>query len=399
MKKGDTEMKDNNLISRTNFEIPVVALRKMPDPVDEETFSRYFAVVKVSDLPFDLPKETNPRKQNLKTAVAKKIEQSLIGHETGQLFHLLNRGLLISAHSVTFDNKVTPPIMTLRLPNQEKHGLVDGGHTYEIIKKNIENMPYDQYVTLEIMTGIEDDFEVIAGARNTSVQVKDKSLAELEGKLDVIHNLVKGLPFEHDINYVEFDEHHIDVLDVIAILTIFHNDIHHDSNPVYCYSYKSIALKNYLTHIDTYKKFHKVVKDIFALHDHIKKTMKQNYSGDLGRLKEIGYKDGKAEFALQYSKRDENDEFQKIKYDIPSGFVYPILGSIRFLIEDTNSGVYGWKFDPLKFYDKYVAKQLVDLTMEASRELGRNPMAVGKSPRHWNGLYNQVATTFYQMKE
>jgi hypothetical protein len=371
----------------------------MPDPIDESRFSRYFAVTKVSDLPGDLPKDTNPRKQNLNTSVAKKIRESLIGHDTGQLFHLLNRGLLISAQSVIYDNKTN--IMTLRLPNKEKHGLVDGGHTYEIIKRNLENMPFDQYVTMEIMTGIEEDFEEIAGARNTSVQVKEKSLAELEGKLAVIHTLMRGLPFEHDINYVEFDEHEIDVLDVIAILTIFHDDLHGNNHPIYCYSNKSNALKTYLNqkHTDSYLKLQDVVKDIFSLHDHIKRTMNKFYSGDFGKLKEIGYKAGKEKFPLKYSNRKVNGDFEKIKYDVPSGFVYPILGGMRFLIETAPTGSYVWKTDPAKFYDKHVAKQLIELTMEASKELGRNPMAVGKSVRHWNGLYNQVATTYYKLKK
>jgi len=36
----------------------------------------------------------------------------------------------------------------------------------------------------------------------------------------------------------------------------------------------------------------------------------------------------------------------------------------------------------------------VELTLQASDELGRNPMAVGKSSRHWEGLYNYVAATY-----
>ncbi|MBI3592420.1 MAG: AIPR family protein [Nitrospirae bacterium] len=157
-------------------------------------------------------------------------------------------------------------LLKLRLPNREKHGLVDGGHTYEVIKANIENLPYDQYVTIEIMTGIEDDFTEIAGARNTSVQVKDKSLAELEGKLDVIHLLMKGLPFEQDINYVEFDDKDIDVLEVVALLTIFHNDLHKNAHPMYCYSGKATALKVYLRQRETYSKLRDVAADIFQLH-------------------------------------------------------------------------------------------------------------------------------------
>jgi len=386
------------MTTKIEYTFPVFALRKMPDPIDDKKMERYFAVVKVSDLPKDLPKDTNPRKQNLNTAVAKKILSGLQGHDTGQLFHLLNRGLLISAEAVKFDNKSN--LLTLSLPNREKHGLVDGGHSYEIIKENLPSTPFDQYITLEVMTGIEDDFQEIAGARNTSVQVKDKSLAELEGKLDVVHALVKGLPFEQDINYVEFDTRDIDVMEVIAILTIFHNDLHASgSHPVYCYSSKSSALKTYLKQPNTYLKLRDVIGDVFKLHDHIKRTMWDVYKdvtggGKLGSLKEIGYKNGQSKFPLYFSTK-VGDDFERQPYDIPSGFVYPILGAIRFLIETGGSGAYAWMTDPIKFYDKHVGNPLIGLTMEASKELGRNPMAVGKSSRHWNGLYNQVATTYF----
>lgn len=385
--------------TKLEYTFPVFAVRKMPDPVNPEKLSRYFVVAKVSDLHRDLPKDTNPRKQNLNTQVAKKIAEGLIGHDTGQIFHLLNRGLLFSAESVLFDNKNN--LLTLRLPNKEKHGLVDGGHTYEVIKANLENLSFDQYITLEIMTGIEDDFQEIAGARNTSVQVKDKSLAELEGKLDVIKTLVKGLPFEKDINYVEFDEKEIDVLEIVAILTIFHNDLHKDSHPIGCYSGKSATLKTYLKQPNTYLKLIDVAQTIFVLHDHIKRTMWDIYKklgGNLGKLKEIGYKDGKEKFPLYFS-RKVNGDYERIAYDIPAGFVYPILGAIRFLLKTGDNGAYEWMTDPIKFYNKHVGKELIDLTMEASKELGRNPMAVGKSVRHWNGLHNQVAATYFKINK
>jgi len=145
------------MTTKIDYTFPIKALRKMPDPIDDSKLSRYFAVVNVSDLPSDIPMETNPRKQNLKTQVAKKIAEGLLGHESGQLFHLLNRGLLISADSVSFDNKNNQ--LTLKLPNKEKHGLVDGGHTYKIILENKQNMAFDQFITIEIMTGIEEDFQ------------------------------------------------------------------------------------------------------------------------------------------------------------------------------------------------------------------------------------------------
>ena len=56
---------------KSEFTFPVLAFRKMPDPVKENQYGRFYSIAKVSDIPPDLPKDTNPRKQNLNTSVAK----------------------------------------------------------------------------------------------------------------------------------------------------------------------------------------------------------------------------------------------------------------------------------------------------------------------------------------
>jgi hypothetical protein len=380
-------------LSKTKYTFNVESLRKFADPLAPAR-ARYFAVVDTRFLPEDFPLETNPREQNLNSKVARKIRESFLGPETSPLFHLLNRGLLLSAESVTYDNQKDE--ITIAMSSPQTHGVVDGGHTYRVITENQASVSEPRYVTLEIMTGVEDEFESIAGARNTSVQVKEKSLAELEGKLEVIKGMVKGLPFDADIAYKENEEKSIDVLDVIAVTTIFNNQLH-SSHPVYAYSSKGRTLQVYLEHINSYRGLAPVAKEIFKLHDHVKRTFPDIYKdigGRPGALKEIGYKNGKLRWPLYFSAKVEGD-FEKTAYDVPTGFVYPILGAMRFLLEnDQATGNYKWKTDPIKLYDKSVGKKLVELTIDASSELGRNPMAVGKSSRHWEGLYNYVAATY-----
>jgi hypothetical protein len=380
-------------MSQTKYTFAVESLRKFADPITPGR-ARFFTVVNTKFLPTDFPLETNPREQNLNSKVARKIRDSFLGPDSGSLFHLLNRGLLLSADSVSFDNQKDE--ITIVMSNLQTHGVVDGGHTYKVITGNQALASEPRYVTLEIMTGVEDDFEAIAGARNTSVQVKEKSLAELEGKLDNIKAVIRGLPFAGDVAYKENEEKAVDVQDVIAILTIFHND-RNTTHPVYAYSSKGRTLQVYLEGIDGYKKLEPVAKEIFKLHDHIKKTFPELYKdtgGRPGALKEIGYKNGKLRWPLYFSPKIGGD-LERTAYDVPSGFVYPILGAMRFLLDkDSATGNYKWKTDPLKLYDKVVGTKLVELTIDASSELGRNPMAVGKSSRHWEGLYNYVAATY-----
>ena len=93
-------------MTKRTFNIPVESFRKIPNPYKEGPSSvsqMYTAICDVKDLPEDLIDwmETNPRKQNTNSGVAKKIRASLV---EGKDFHLLNRGILLSAIDVTFNN-------------------------------------------------------------------------------------------------------------------------------------------------------------------------------------------------------------------------------------------------------------------------------------------------------
>jgi hypothetical protein len=395
--------------SKKSFTFKVESFRKLPDPVAPDDRERYFAICETANLPLDFPMETNPREQNLNSKVAKKIREGFLNIKDGEpstenpLLHLLNRGLLISAKCADFNNH--NGLLTVEMTDPWRHGLVDGGHTYKIVTSTIrgEQPPVPQYITLEIITGIEDDFEAIAGARNTSVQVKQKSLAELEGRLDIVHDLVQGTPFENDIAYVENEDKPIDVENVVALLTLFHTAIHGEAQPWYTYSIKARTLQVYLDHEKSYAGLAPIAAKIFQLHDHIKRTFPDYYKsvtggsfGRLGALKEIGYKDGKLSYPLYFSPK-KNGDFEKVAHDIPGGFVYPILGAMRVLAEPDSKGKYKWATEPINFYDT-VATKLVELTMLASGEFGRNAMAVGKSPRHWEGLYSHAAASYFRTR-
>ena len=70
-------------MTEKTFNIPVESFRKIPNPYKEGPSSlsqMYTAICDVKDLPEDLINwmETNPRKQNTNSGVAKKIRASLV---------------------------------------------------------------------------------------------------------------------------------------------------------------------------------------------------------------------------------------------------------------------------------------------------------------------------------
>lgn len=103
--------------------------RKFDDPLGNETSRKYIFYVKTCDVPDGIPMATNPRDQKLTSSVASTITDSLLSND-GQ-FHLKNRGIILSAKRVRYDNRLQE--VTLEFEDESCHGNIDGGHTYKIL--------------------------------------------------------------------------------------------------------------------------------------------------------------------------------------------------------------------------------------------------------------------------
>lgn len=384
------------------------SFRKIPNPFYNlenymDNSEMYIMICDVKDIPKDIPMETNPREQKLTTAVAKKIRSSL-KNESSKNFYLLNRGLTISAKSVRYDNK--NDLVTIEFDDNEVHGNIDGGHTYKIILEEQENLDYgEQFVKIEILTGVEDIFQELAAARNTSVQVQDKSIAELEDRFEIIKQAIKEEPYSKNIFFKENDDGDIDVADILSILNSFNIDKYpnKNENPVISYTGKGQCIKNYINihkeHGDSiknpYVKMKNVMTDIFKLYDYLEKNMRKFYSNGISNKKYgaitgvVPRKDGKQAFKTKFYKED-------MEYLTPNGFIYPILGAFRALLKEDENGYYKWKKDPFEVMDK-VGSELVSNTINMSRELGNNPNATGKNKILWMNLYMTVCMELVDM--
>lgn len=127
-------------MNRKELEIKVDSFRKIPNPYKDPArgmSQMYTAICDVKDIPEELLEwmETNPRKQNIRGGVAKKIKESLI---KGDDFHLLNRGILLSAYDVTYNNYDNK--MKVIFTEPDVHGNVDGGHTLRVLLENRVNL-------------------------------------------------------------------------------------------------------------------------------------------------------------------------------------------------------------------------------------------------------------------
>lgn len=382
---------------------PVESFRKIPNPYKTEGPSvpqMYEAMMDVTMMPAELLEwmETNPRKQNINGKVGKKIKNSLLTGDNN--FHLLNRGLLISAEEVTFSNYDNT--MKVFLSDPECHGDVDGGHTLRVIMENKDALEAGkQFVKVEILTGVESFFEDLAEARNTSTQVRDESIANLKDYFDLIKRVVDNEPFKDRINYVENDDGDIDISDILALLFMFNIKLYPsmDSCPVTAYSSKKKCVDTYINEIEmidegtlaeedsVYFKMRNIIPDIFALYDQLETKINDYYlaknpGGRYGSTSGVTTaKDGKTFHTKFYD--------NEIKYFSPKGFLYPIIGAFRALVCEKD-GVYTWGgCDPFAVMDK-IGPELVATTVERSRQNGNNPNKTGKDSTLWQPLYMRV---------
>ena len=376
------------------FKVNGSTFRKLDDPFENGKSKKYVFYTKVGDVPEGIPMATNPREQKLTSAVAKTIEDSLMSNDG--YFHLKNRGIVISAGKVSFNNRTDE--VTLEFDDDSFHGNIDGGHTYRIICEHKDDN-LDQYVQFEVMTGVEDIIESLARARNTSVQVDEKSMAELANKFDPIKEGIEGMPFFNRIafkqNQIEVNDETgknfkmIDAREIVSIINMFDIDKYDEkTHPTQAYSSKASMLTLYLKDPEHYRRFVNIMPDIFDLYDAIEMEFADAYNstgGRYGRKKYAGYKDGKVVGKSKFCLRD-------LFYKIPDGLMYPTIAAFRTLVVyNANTEKYEWLNgeEPIKVWER-CKESLTSKVMNLASSIGDNPNAAGKEAMVWDMAYMTV---------
>ena len=372
--------------------------RRIPDPVFEDPY-RYVFVVSAKRMPKDIPDDPNARSPKTNRRVYKKVEDSLFNRDDSEsgTFHLKNGGITIVAKSV---RKTGDQNYEVVLQKDGTHGIVDGGHTYEIITKAQSNsdLPEEQHVFVEILTGIEPDWiPDIAGGLNTSVQVQPMSLDNLAKKFDWMKEELQDEPYYDQIAWSENDSGEFDARDLVALMCLFNvDDCSNDdeTQPLYAYSKKSQALQKFEDNPRQFENMRPIIKDIFRFHDIVRcdyhPIWNEQNEGKAGRL---SFSEPKRKGEWEFIFYDESAE-KTAKYRMVNGALYPILSAFRWFVEtDPDSGLAYWRngFEDVLDVWEDCALALIKATHEMSRSLGNKPNAIGKSGPHWSNLHNLVA--------
>lgn len=378
------------------------SFKKMDDPIDKKGgHVKYVCYAKANTIPDEILDwmETNPRQQNMKTTVALNIINSL---KINDCFHELNRGIVLSADEVSYNNK--EEVVKISLNDVAIHGDIDGGHTLRAIidLKNKGELPENRYVFFEIFTGIDSPVE-LASARNISNQVDLKSIQELEKNFEIIKEAVKDTEFANKISYkmYEQDENNVkktvDVREIIAILMMFFQNVYPCTNedgtlnemqPVKCYTGKEATLKKFVDigkeeREATLKNMKNIISDIFHIWDQIEMNFNE-FAKEAGRRyltrNYAKYKKDVVQATSLVSQKP-------MEYVVPRGLIYPIVGAFRALVRiNPETNEYYWVKNP-ELVLKRLGGRLVGIVLDEKTD---SPEYIGKSSNLWNNLFKEV---------
>ena len=366
-----------------------------------------------------IPDHNNPRSHDsddlVKTRISRKIRET-IEKEPGN-FKLRNKGGLIIAHNFNYDDETG--IATIELLDHEVryseekdeirplHGLADGGTTdriiYEMQQANkfnaaLEKAQWHLEVVVFNDNSKDEDFESkkrevitdMSEARNTSQQVKGWSINDLKGDW----NWLKKVLNEHyDDEFVAYDEYakgKITVLDILAILNLFHPYYVGSKAPTSSYSSKGTMLKKFENRDKGFVSLTPVLLDLLELHDYVYSTFNDTYA-KLGTKKSLRRyaKEGDKVFEELEPPRKLLFSNHEADLEVHKGLLFPILASFRALLDFSENNPTAWFTEPKAFWDEH-GPGLINRLLDTLIQYKNNPQTCGKDPNLYRNLYDAV---------
>lgn len=362
----------------------VSEVKSLDDPSGQ--VARKELVIALDQYPADFGLGPNPREPVLTSPVSKKIEETL--RENGENFHLLNRGITIVAKSMEYDNKTQKVRLALaEIEDEERfYGILDGGNTNARINRWREELPEGdagkelgkRFVNVQVLLPNLGDapptqrmitlLNEIKEARNTSVQVKSKSLADARRQFELLKEVLKGESYFEDVMWHEGQNGSLDGLQLVTFLMMFYPTFCKDADgaePSNAYGHKERCLAAYIEYTDNepdeLEKWIKLLPDVVRLYDTIQVTLPEHYEGQFGRIKEVKIYDEKRyeRGSKKYSKTPSTSTYlrEEMKYSYPTGWLYPLFAAFRVLAGPDKTGTsIVWKKDPVEFWKQHAAE-------------------------------------------
>lgn len=385
-----------------NVKFKVEALRTLASPYrrgdkDESTFETiYYLLVDMKELPTNIPLDVNPREPKMTTNVARSLLSAVVEPETD--FYINNRGIVIAAKALTFNTADSEVTIDLGDQDDENdrflYGILDGGHTYTAIMKKRGEIPEDirKFVRIEVITNVQN-ITRLSDARNTSVQVSDMALFNLDDNFDSIKTAIADQVYADLIAYKDNENKPIHVSELLRLMYAFDIDKYPDDNaaPVQSYSGKAQVFKRYKQTFETsfYKSLTQHLPTLVKLYDVIERELPEKYK-EYKKAQGVANPRFGSVRGIESLDNPTKTEFlaTPTKYSVSSGYIYPIFGAFRSLLKyDESAGSVSWLFDPIDIWNE-IGTSIVQNTFETYT----NPQLAGKDKQLWLSNYRIVET-------
>lgn len=385
-----------------NLKFKVEALRTLTSPYrkgdkDESTFETiYYLLVDMKELPSSIPMDVNPREPKMTTNVARSLLAAVVEPETD--FYINNRGIVIAAKSLTFNSTESEVTIDIGNQNDENdkflYGILDGGHTYTAIMRKRDEIPENvrKYVRIEVITNVQN-ITRLSDARNTSIQVSDLALFNLDDKFDNVKSAIAGQTYADLIAYNDNENKPINISELLRLMYAFDIDRYPDDNaaPVQSYSGKAQVFKRYKQAFESpfYKSLTKQLPLLVELYDVIERELPEKYK-EYKKAQGVANPRFGSVRGIESLDTPTKTEFlaTPTKYSVSSGYIYPIFGAFRSLLRfDEATGTVSWLFDPITIWNE-VGTSIVQNTFETYT----NPQLAGKDKQLWLSNYRIVET-------
>jgi hypothetical protein len=400
---------------RASFRIPADEYRSLPFPQSLSKTGNRARVgscfVRVEDLPPELESwlEVNPRtpKKNKKARLVGHVAKAMIRTvlEEPERFALKNQGIYLLVDRVEFTRgEGGQGVVALELSDQERHGIVNGGHSFLAIQEALSNREEDglsgAYVRLHVLEGIDgDEIIELAEGLNRSMQVDDPSLENLSGKFDQIKNVLKGQQGADQIAYHQGDHGDLEITQVLGMMALFDLERYPDrkKHPNDIFASPKRVLQHFTEDAEegalVFGRIVPRLPEILVLSDEIQKKSVVR----VGRLKVKDTKSGNRVRSEKNMGRPAHFSGGIIDGLFPLGWLFPMLAAFRAnaKADAWAKGKLEWLVNPLDLLES-VVEEMADVIKQEHADNLLKPAEVGRKEAAYRLCYGIVTMELAQ---
>jgi hypothetical protein len=313
-----------------------------------------------------------------------------------EMFQLMNRGIIYLCQDAEYDKKAgkirvrVPETVLSRKSGQEPFGPMDGGHTKAALHQIVEeqengaynhmkkwSMPYARVRFVVNKAGL--NVAPIVEAVNTSLQVKEYTLDEYQGKFNALKDALAKQGFDIDkVSWRENEDKEWHVVEIVQRLACSLKERWVSQQPVGMYKSKTKALALW-ANPESRREFtllFDVINDIVTLPEYIQS---QFSTGDVLKSRKLGKLEGVRKLKEPWTRPNT---VWPTEHRIDIGVLLPMAAAFRHLLYvKRGQERYSWRVDP-----KDVLALCGDDLYEAARSrIGRARAVapVAADPDYW----------------